>query len=300
MADSGNSPELDSNMGSCVLEIDSIEIIDSIPEDEMQTGKHLYDHILDLRAPFDDPLWTVRRHEISSEGVLRTLLAALAARAEHDGTFSLIHLECHGAEDHIRLANGDLVTWPEISEPLRSLNRASRNRLIAVWAACEGIHSIKSIFGSITKGTPMRLAMGPDKQVEAGHLGDGMKAFYTELITKSDVDAALKAAACIEPALHLFKAENGFAMGYIQASQDWNTESKKKHVEDLVTRAKGVSALENVPGIHGRVKQAMKVINPESYFEQAKRTFFMLDQFPELEEPLSFLTFDYVKKSAKV
>jgi hypothetical protein len=287
-------------MDSCVLEIDSIEIVDSIPEDEMQTGKHLYDHILDLRAAFDDPLWTVRRHGISGEGDLKTILAAFAARAERDGIFPLIHLECHGAEDHIRLANGDIVAWLEISDPLRSVNTASRNRLITVWAACEGIHSIKSIFGSITKGTPIRLAIGPDKRVEAGHLGDAMKAFYTELIANSNIDAALKAAAAIEPALHLFKAENGFELGYIQALRDWNTKSRKEHVEDLVTKAKGVPGLGNVPGMHGKVKQAMKTINPESYFEQAKRAFFMLDQFPELEEPLSLLTFEYVKKRATV
>ena len=37
-------------MGSFVLEIDSIEIIDSVPEGELQTGRELHEHILDLFA----------------------------------------------------------------------------------------------------------------------------------------------------------------------------------------------------------------------------------------------------------
>jgi hypothetical protein len=42
----------------------------------------------------------------------------------------------------------------------------------------------------------------------------------------------------------------------------------------LVTKAKTEPGLKNLPRIHRKVKEALKVISPASYFEQAKRTFF--------------------------
>jgi hypothetical protein len=288
------------DMGSCVLKIDSIEIIDSIPEGELQTGRQLHEHILDIRTAIDDPLWTVARHRIASASELMKVLAELAAVANGQEKFPLIHLECHGAEDHIRLLNGDDVTWSDISDALRDLNRATRNQLTAVWAACEGIHSIKSIVGGITKGTSVRLVIGPGSEVKAGKLVDAMKLLYSTLISRADVEAAVAAAASIEPAVRLFKAENAFTNAYIDVLRTSSAKSKPEYVEELVTKAKNEPGLKNLPRMHREVKKALKVINPGSYFEQAKRTFFMLDQFPELDEQLSFLTFEYVKELAKV
>jgi hypothetical protein len=161
-------------------------------------------------------------------------LADLAVVAKRQGKFPLIHLECHGAKDHIRLLNGDKVAWSDISGALRDLNRAARNRLIAVWAACEGIHSIKSIVGGITKGTPMRLVIGPGKDVKAGKLGDAMKLLYSTLIARDNVEAAVESAASVEPAIRLFKAEDAFTNAYIDVLQTSCAKSKQEYVEELV------------------------------------------------------------------
>ena len=287
-------------MGSFVLEIDSIEIIDSVPEGELQTGRELHEHILDLRTAIDDPPWTVARHKISSHGELTKVLTDLAAAAKLEDKFPLIHLECHGASDHIQLSNGDRVTWSDVGVPLRDLNRSIRNRLIAVWAACEGIYSIMSMVGGITQGTSIRLIIGPGDKVKAGKLVDAMKRLYSTLIACPNVDAAVEAAAKIEPSIRLFKAEDAFTHAYIDVLRKSSATSKREYVEDLVTKAKNEPGLKNRPRIHHDVKRALKEITPATYFEQAKRTFFMLDHFPELEGPLSFLTFEYVKKLAKV
>ena len=287
-------------MGSFVLEIDSIEIIDSIPEGDLQTGRQMHEHILDIRMAIEDPPWTVARHKVSSASELTKVLTDLAAVAKRQQTFPLIHLECYGAEDHIKLLNGDRVTWSDISGPLRDLNRATRNRLIAVWAACEGIYSIMSMVGGISEGTSMRLIIGPGDEVKAGKLVDAMKLFYSTLTARPNVDAAVEFAATVEPAIRLFKAEDAFTHAYIDLLRKSSAKSKQEYVEELVTKAKNEPGLKNRPRIHRDVKRAVKEINPATYFEQAKRTFFMLDQFPELEGPLSFLTFEYVKRLAKV
>ena len=288
------------DMGSLVLEIDSIEIIDSIPEDELQTGRQLHEHILDIRMAIEDPPWTVARHKISSASELTKLLTDLAVGAKRQQTFPLIHLECHGAKDHIKLLNGDRVTWPDISGPLRDLNRATRNQLVAVWAACEGIYSIMSMVGGITEGTSMRLIIGPGNEVKAGKLVDAMKLFYSTLTARPNVDAAVESAATIEPAIRLFKAEDAFTHAYIDLLRKTSANSKQEYIEELVTKAKNEPDLKDRPRIHRDVKRALKEINPATYFEQAKLTFFMLDQFPEVDEQLSFLTFEYVKDLAKI
>jgi hypothetical protein len=288
------------DMGSLVLEIDSIEIIDSVPEGELQTGRQLYDHIADIRTAIEDPPWTVARHKISSQSELTKVLIDLATVATEDDKFPLIHLECHGANDHIKLSNGDEVTWSDISGPLRDLNRATRNQLTAVWAACEGIYSIMSMVGGITQGTSMRLVIAPGGIVKAGNLVDAMKLFYSTVLASPNVDAAVQSAATVEPAIRLFKAEDAFTHAYIDALRKSKATSKRAYVEELVTKAYDEPGLKTRPHLHHDVKRALKEISPATYFEQAKRTFFMLDRFPELEGPLSFLTFEYVKKLAKV
>lgn len=287
-------------MGSLVLHIDSIEIIDSIPEDELQTGRQLHEHISDLRMAIDDPPWTVVRHKISTPSELTNVLTGLAAAAKLDDKFPMIHFECHGASDHIQLSNGDRVIWSDLGGPLRDLNRAIHNQLIAVWAACEGIYSIMSMVGGITQGTPLRLIIGPGDEVKAGNLVDAMKLFYSTLVACPNVDAAVEAAAKVEPAIRLFKAEDAFTHAYIEVLRKSKATSKREWVENLVTKAKNEPDLKNRPRIHHDVKRALREITPDTYFEQAKRTFFMLDQFPELEAPLSFLTFEYVKGLAEV
>jgi hypothetical protein len=241
----------------------------------------------------------VARHRVSNRDELVKIISDLAKVALRDEKFPLIHLECHGANDHLKLLNGDVVAWSEISGPLRELNIAARNQLTTVWAACEGIYSIMTMVGGITQGNSMRLVIGPGTRVAAGKLMDAMKSFYTALIACPDVEAAVRAAAAVEPSIHLSTAEELFTLAYIDVIKKTSTASKRASVEELVTSAKTRPEFKNRDHLHRDVKRALKEINPTTFFEDAKRKFFMLDRFPELQGPLSSLTFQYIQERAK-
>jgi hypothetical protein len=285
-------------MGHFALNVHSIEIIDSVPTDESQTARHLYEHLLDLRSVEDNPQWDVTRHRVEASSDLFAVLDAFSKRATEEQLYPLLHFECHGSEEQIQLASGECITWLALSQSLRTLNRATRNNLIAVWAACEGFHSIKSIVGGIVQGTSMRLVVGPAEEVPAGRLEDSMKALYSALISAFDFDAAVQAAAAVEPSMHLYKAEDAFTQAYIEffRIEALSQKSKRQQVEDWVTQAKQLPGLASIPKIHHLVKQALSMTTPENLFEHNKRNFFMLEEFPELKETLAYLTLDYVKE----
>ena len=287
-------------MGSLVLNIDSIKILDSIPPEESQTARHHLDHLLDLRSAGDNPQWNVTRHRVETPSDLFGVLAACSTRAAQEQFYPLVHLECHGSEEHIQLASGERVGWLELSQSLRDLNRATRNNLIAVWAACEGFNSIKCIVGGILQGTSMRVVIVPAEKVPAGRLEDAMKALYSELIGTADIDTAVRSAAGVEPTMRLYKAEDAFTQAYIEflRTEALTQKSKRQQVEAWVTKAKQIPDLARLPQVHSLVKQALRMSTPESLFEHNKQNFFMLAEFPELEEPLAFLTLDYVKRKA--
>ena len=53
-----------------------------------------------------------------------------------NGILPMIHFECHGCEDGLVTASGELVEWDEIREILIEINRSTKLNLMIVIVTC--------------------------------------------------------------------------------------------------------------------------------------------------------------------
>jgi len=163
--------------GRSAYRVGTIEIIDSIPEGESQTARRLYEHVKDLQYHNDVVPLPVTLHRAATSARLRVLLSQLADHAEKNDSWPLLHIESHGDTEGIQLANGDYVRWADLQPLFLRLNKATRNHLVIVAAACFGFYGIRAMLDPFAGVASLRMLIGPTKKTMSGNLEDAMRAF---------------------------------------------------------------------------------------------------------------------------
>jgi len=270
---------------------DTVEIIDSISPRDGQTARRLYDHIRDLQYDSLVMQGRVTRHSVSNVAEFNNLLARLANEAEKEDSWPLIHVESHGGSEGLQLANGDLVRWADVQPRFLRLNKATRNHLFVVMAACKGFHGIKAMLDLTDHSVSLRLLAGPGEETSSGKLEDATKAFYSSLLRAGDMVSAIQEARKNEPTFSVYSAEPAFIVGWSKAIREYPTTNKgiQQRAEQIVTQAK-TSSRPLPPQAHSRAKTAIRSLDMNIPFEAFKRKFFMLDLFPEIDEEISGVT----------
>jgi hypothetical protein len=188
------------------------------------------------------------------------------------------------------LAKGDFVKWVDIQPPLMRLNKATRNHLFIVMAACNGFHGIKAMLDVVDHAVSLRLLGGPAEETSSGSLEDAMKVFYSSLLRTGDLGAAADEARKSAPTFRIYSAEAAFMAGWKKAIEQFPTTGKgiQEKTEQIVTMMKEAGlSLPQRP--HAQAKAAIRGINMNNPFQAYRKRFFMLDLFPELEEEIAGL-----------
>ena len=271
---------------------DTIEIIDSIPEGESQTARRLSGHIKDLQYAPAVMQGPVTLHHVATSAELRALLSRLADHAERDDLWPLIHIESHGDTDGIRLANGDYVRWPDLQPMLLRLNKATRNHLFTVMAACSGFHGIKAMLSATENVASLRLLVGPAEETTSGNLEDAMQFFYGALLKTGNVVGAVAEAQRHEPTFRGYSAEEAFIAGWRKTLEEHPVTNKRiqQRAETVVTLMRESPKKPLPEKVHSKAKAALRSLDMNVPFEAHKRQFFMLDLFPEVAEELTGIT----------
>lgn len=265
------------------LDSDTIHIIDSIPATESQTARHIYDHIQDVQYDPNAARPAIVHHNAGSSDDLHAALAAIATAAETADDRPLIHIESHGDTTGLTLANGDFVQWSEIQPDFMRLNKATRNHLFIIVAACWGFHAIKAMLDKIDHGASFRILAGPAEETTSGRVEDALKAFYRALLMTGSIPDATRAALAHEPTFRVYSAEEAFIAGWKNAMSEYPITSKgiQKKAEQIITQMKSEGrALPARP--HSTAKAAIRKLDLRVPFDAYKRKFFMLDLFPEV------------------
>ena len=114
-----------------------IVILDSIPAGEFNTAKRLYEDV-EICAAAYSPTPGIAYLRVENESSLFDYLRQFQLQNEQNDAFPLLHIESHGYEDGLQLANRTLVSWERLKEALIQLNVAMRLNLIVVLASCFG------------------------------------------------------------------------------------------------------------------------------------------------------------------
>jgi len=207
-----------------------IFIIDGLKDNELQTGRRLYEDIATFKGFSDSPSIEYKRLSTKHE-----VFVALDEIKEYcrRGGYPIIHFEVHGGkEGGVYIGNTEEnITWSELVEVLREINIISRNNLGVVMAGCYGLYAI--VPTEPLKPTSFYFLLGCDRSVGAGTLEENIARFYQELFKTGSLTEAMKV---VDSTFTTFLSEKEFTIAMIMYFRDQaRGKGKDKRVEATLT-----------------------------------------------------------------
>ncbi len=116
-----------------------IILIDSIPEEDKQTGNELYTETISRYKLFHKSDVGLHYKKVLNKAEFFTELEWVLNFVEFDDEV-ILHFEAHGNDDEISLADNSRVNWKTLSDYLIPINKKSKNKLHINVVACFGMH----------------------------------------------------------------------------------------------------------------------------------------------------------------
>ncbi len=166
-----------------------IIVIQSLPDDERQTGTEIHDDIIRRRAWFDPNLKT-ELIDISSKSEFHELLEKIKYDARRKVVLPYIHFETHGTKDGIVLKSNEGIQFKEFLPTIREINCLTKNNLFISVGACWGGRI--QFETDISKPCPFRGFIGPMDRIYPEDMLISFTAFFDELLVSNDFEKAIK------------------------------------------------------------------------------------------------------------
>jgi len=257
-------------------------VIESLPFGDIRTGKNLVDNQLvnakqlqpDLIVEFAEPITKAEFFEVLEKIKNEAL----------NGIFPMIHFECHGCDDGLDTASGELIEWDELREVLIEINFSCKLNLMIVIAACNGAHLIK--VSTKLDAAPFWAIIGPEIEVTAKHIQDNFGRFYESFFTDLDGDKAIgilnQESSHSDRIYHFLSAAGLFSRAYrAYYRSDCIGKGKQQRIEYLVTEAMKNPDVQK-RGV-GWARQQVKngLAHEDQHFDKLRKRFFFIDQYPD-------------------
>lgn len=274
------------------IHFNRIYIIESLRCNERKTGTELYDDLLrwkqithpDFEAVLKTP--TTRDEFIS-------LFDSILEDCVNNGIAPIIHFEIHGSSDHsgLVLTSGEFISWEMLCQKLRPINHQLKNELFITMGVCHGCYFMEKEV--VDKPAVFQGIVASFDTLSNDSIYMQFLAFYEELFTSFDINLAYKRLIDANPDASInyawYSAELIFAM--VQTDYDdkqCTPEVFKQRVLDEINEGK--LPYINRQDKRRKIREFIKIglQTKEKYFKEAYKTFFMLDDYPELEANISF------------
>lgn len=255
-----------------------ILFLDSLPATESSMAKRLFEDI-ETYAKAYSPSPSVKYLRVASSSALIECLEEARNRALADDVLPMLHIECHGSEDGLELADGSFADWAELKQPITELNVATRLNLMIAVAACTGGALIKAV--QLSDRAPFWGLIGPTKPLSAADLEKAFRALYLTLLsTKSPAQAVEAMNEAATAGLFLRTTSQGlFQKGWsIYKAGHCTPEALASRAKRMHERAAEL-AIKPVPSIEQLERRLIE--HEPIAFERFRRSFFMCDLYPE-------------------
>ena len=265
----------------------AVVLVDSVPTDEEpQTGVWLRDVVL-LPLLSENGWPRVRYFRVEDRAQLFSVLGEVERVVRDAGLAPVLHIESHGTEEGIALADGSLVAWGLLKSRLTEINKGCRMNLLTVMSMCHGGHLASQLM-QVTEPAPVWALIGTAKEVLPCRLQEAFQEFYTELLTAYDGRAAIDAMNRRHRDstwdLKLEIAEVMFCRLWRQYERTMcTTEQLQTREGRMVDHLMRTSHYNLRAAMHGRLVAKEWLSNNEALFERYRRMFLMLDLYPENE-----------------
>ncbi|MBB3169007.1 hypothetical protein [Simiduia aestuariiviva] len=262
-------------------------IIESLSDGELKTGLHLYEGLFPSIKK-EQPELIVSLEQPNSKDEFLYCLETIYKDVVENRNYPLIHLECHGCEKGLGLANKEIVEWNEIRDLLIQINFACEVNLLVVVAACKGAYLIHT--ATQLDRAPFYAIVGSEQEVKAGELQadftEFYKSFFLSLNGNKAIESLNRQAKKTNRLYHFVGAEVLFLKAFRKYHRDHCIgKAKQSRLEDLVTKAMVMPEVSR-NGVNWARNQAKEWFKNEQEpaFERMKARFFWLDEYPHNQE----------------
>lgn len=224
---------------SDVLQNNAVVWIRSLPEAELGPSRRIVEDLEDLTRAEGQAF---REIVVADKAELMAAFAEVAKLAD-EGWRPILHIDAHGSADEglLLAPSGERATWAEVIAALRTINVATGNNLVCVFALCFGLHLYKEV--SLSEPVPAYLFFAPPAQIQVGALEDQTLAFYRQVRETKNVTAAF--AATLGRAMESFHCQGLFAKAlttYIRKNcRGQARDARREKVVTKVLQANGVA-----------------------------------------------------------
>ncbi len=257
-------------------QVNSIAILDAIPEGEMNTARRLREDIRDLSFSIADGL-QVRYVRVDTLGALEAGIASLVDEARSNGLKPWLHLEGHGSADEsgFQAAGGTHCSWDRLKEVITPLNVATGLNVILILATCFGGSFARAI--RTVDSAPVLGLIGPKREVKTGEIESGFAAFYRSFFESSSLKEAIEALNVGAPN-NLYYRTSAQQFFYEVWASYKNIQCSTQEIENRARRMYRVAKdqeLSRTPSI-GQLKRLIRGREKE-LFEKYRNIYFMYD-----------------------
>lgn len=259
---------------------------------EKNTGKELYDDLLRYKQ-FQIKNFKAEYLDINDKVEFYDSMNKIFLECENNGVYPMLHFEIHGSEDKsgLVLKNGELIIWKDIYYQLMKINLKVGNNLFLTLAVCHGAFLLEVV--KIMNPAPFYGFIGSFEKIAVYDLMIRYNEFYKEFLDSFKLSKSIekleKANTGFPSSYKLIDTKDAFQEIYKNyLTQEFSEERKKQRFKDGI-EDENIN-LKNRSERRSFEKKFIKKLDTtkKQKFLQARRSFFMLDKFPENKERFNF------------
>ena len=173
------------------FDFNKIYIIESLFEDEIKTGKHLYDDLIRWKTLDNHPLYS-EFFELNNIEEFDRVMNQINADVKN-GYSPFIHFEIHGSENRngFVLRSGQLLSWDKVAAHTRKINISAKNNLIISLATCFGAYFLYAI--DINNVTPFSCCISTTEIITTEEIEQDFTSFFDTILDTTSFNAAIDA-----------------------------------------------------------------------------------------------------------
>ncbi|OGV14128.1 MAG: hypothetical protein C4517_07615 [Stygiobacter sp.] len=262
-----------------IFKFNKVYIIESLPENEMKTGKSLYEeffHHNDVDNRYD-----FEYQSIKNANGFKTFLEIVFSEIKDKGVFPIIHFEMHGGKEGLRLSSSEVIQWKDLAFRLLKMNIELKNKLVVVFALCYGVHFLSAFYEFMDFRTPFAGLIASTDYVKAGEIKYGFQKFYKMILETKNGNDAIKGLNELineEDRRYSFLSCRWlFKEAFVQYLKLCSAKERNKRTERIITKIKSTNPNAEITKIRKELKEYLHKNNQEKYFITARDKFLMYD-----------------------
>ncbi|MDP9568361.1 UNVERIFIED_ORG: hypothetical protein J2806_004037 [Kosakonia oryzae] len=166
------------------LNFNKLIILDCLPENDYQTAKRLHENLSDKGFGSGISLFKIQDEKTFLD-ILQDIKEIFNPEL-NIGFQPIIHIEAHGNPLSMELPDKSTISWIDLADNFRTINKFMGNQLITFIGTCHGYHFIYNNH-TIKEFAPVYFCIAPLESIPAGDIENSALTFYESLFSAGNL-----------------------------------------------------------------------------------------------------------------